>query len=741
MWPASGGEALDAQHAAAAQPRTFLVTEPTAREPAGVGQGSSSSSTGARGAGGRARFNVPPQAAELAVLQENQDRTHQKVQQLVHQLRGFDTRLQRAEQRLGQHEQLLPQRRRQEQQQTAAAGASPLHGPGSTITQVDPGMLWGQQEAMQGMQQLQQAAAAKAPGSLPEQHMAMLDSIRGGRVYTLDVLSNESPATGVTVMNPQGECFLLKGMALDSGCTISLAGKAEAQRMGLPSEPCNISVKLADGRTERATELAVGGQLVFAAGTPYETYVPFALLVLEGWADDGVTMLVDKAVQHAVQLSICHAEQQLEYTAANGQRHRLPIRGHRPRGEAPLLGRGMAVAMKAEEQFSFELPSLSATSSSSSSSSSGSDTGSMVQLRSVIGALMYYKDSCPAAAATAMSIGGQLRAESRLRSLRQQGLAMQMPGGGSSSSSSVTGDDGASGSMDPQVGASESPSHLGMLPAEQLGQQQPQQPPKRQTELQQVQRGWAARGQAGCLAGAYWLCILLLLAWSGLDACLHVLPRVLAVCQAVACGLWPLCRDAACWSWLLLWLVGRWVTACMRGTLRGLAAFRASGRWLRQTAAYGGRLLLVVLWSILAPCIFALQLEGLPAWAAACTEQYLEYCWPEQSTGGGLAEWWQQQLQRHRPFRASRKRGPERKQPRREQQVGSRGATPTCRKVVRSLSTLLFIALVLLLTCSTGARASSDAVVGTQMLTGSLAAWELSRLQPRHFPVGPPGRA
>ena len=157
----------------------------------------------------------------------------------------------------------------------------------------------------------------------------ILQSSRGFKRFTLDTMVNESPETGFILLLANGRTHLLVKVCWDTGATICIVDAQTAREMGWRFYPSLISLTLADagkGRVVGMTELAYG---VFAAGTPFQTRVPVQGVVVEN-VGRMFQLICAKDIIHKADVQFHSQEQQLSYRAANGVRHRLPIRCWEP---------------------------------------------------------------------------------------------------------------------------------------------------------------------------------------------------------------------------------------------------------------------------------------------------------------------------------------------------------------------------------------------------------------------------
>jgi hypothetical protein len=236
--------------------------------------------------------------------------------------------------------ELLQQRQQQEKQQQhllqisqllASRVATPSGQAEQQHEAAAHGMLaCGRQQEWQGLLEELDAAfpqlTAGTQGKGKQLLRQLYYGIRGGRDYILDVLVNESAATGIQLYTRAGVKLLLKKLVLDTGATMMLVSKAVASRGKWRSFPSPVGLTLANNTHVAVIGMTEPALLVLAEGTPYERVVPVMALVVEG-ADGLFDALLDKGLMHLLGGFVHPAEGVFSYEVGQG-RHGLPVRSY-----------------------------------------------------------------------------------------------------------------------------------------------------------------------------------------------------------------------------------------------------------------------------------------------------------------------------------------------------------------------------------------------------------------------------
>lgn len=156
---------------------------------------------------------------------------------------------------------------------------------------------------------------------------ALLRSNRGSRHYTLDCMVNASPATGFALVLASGRMVLLPKTCWDTGASMSLIDQDTCKAYGIQYRPTKIRLTLANGQQGKVVGITEPIWGVFAAGTPQEAKVLVLALVISG-VGPVFQFIGGKDIQHAADVSVRPKLQVIEYDTDAGERHSLPINGY-----------------------------------------------------------------------------------------------------------------------------------------------------------------------------------------------------------------------------------------------------------------------------------------------------------------------------------------------------------------------------------------------------------------------------
>lgn len=740
--PAHPGGDASVRFVAAGTPRTFLPTDPTPRDPQ---QPASAAPT----LGG---------AEDSAKQQQQQAGQQTELAEVRQMLKGCVKVLERLEsnQQTGQGEVSVV---------SSARKAEVVVKPQLVQLKDQPVAALTALRKLRGLVLQAEQAGHQSKG---KQLVYVLKKIQGGRDYSLDYVVNDTPLTGMVVVTPDGNMHLMPGLALDSGCCICLLTAAAARAVNWHWHDAPVTLVLADGEESRVLGLAEPGLLGLAVGTPWETFIPVVPAVIAG-DYEAYSLIVDKGSQHSGEMTILHDQQLVEYTAANGERHTLPIRGFtqgdKQAGVRTRFLQRTAVALLRHLQEQEE-GQPSSPCSEVASSSCGSERGVRLQ---VLSDSSDDADRCSSSGDESPDVRFccDLRAVNSHQAYASYRSYPAYAGSGSTNSS------GSSSSGEGFLSSCSS-SGSPLLPVA----MQQQLPERVEFAPATMPRVWDAE--------VAWLDLTGREPWQpGVPCFKHAYSSHAKCCrlQKVHPGQLDtpeeVCIYARCFAAAgVLHGVENAHSSSLStadiSALEGRLEQQVRGDWLDEiepplycravawTGCTAVHMMQLVWCALLAtglsifgcmpePVMILIRwlcspLFSLGGRAAAAAAAFWAWCWPEPKGQRRFSSWrhynwWQQReldRQQARPYKASRKRGRWR---RHKQPAEQRPAV--CKKLTtaRRFSLLVLSLLLMLLTCAVSVNASPESVLATQVLTGSIAALEWSRIPTQHFRLVRPGSA
>ena len=164
----------------------------------------------------------------------------------------------------------------------------------------------------------------------------LMNISRGSKLYTLDRMLNADVATGFSLVLANGKVVLLPRTCWDTGASMSLIDLQTCKRYGIRYRPTTIRLTLANGKAGTVVGITEPIWGVFALGTPHEAKVMVIALVIDG-VGPVFQFIGGKDIQHAADVSVRPKQQVIEYDTAAGGRHSLPIAGYEMDQYAHLL--------------------------------------------------------------------------------------------------------------------------------------------------------------------------------------------------------------------------------------------------------------------------------------------------------------------------------------------------------------------------------------------------------------------
>lgn len=167
----------------------------------------------------------------------------------------------------------------------------------------------------------------KDPHGLYSIHMQLCQ----GKRMQLDAFENRSVQTGFSVVLVSGELVVLADTKSDSGASMCLVSRPEAERVGWPFYPTSIKLALADSTLGDVAGITAPAWGMLAAGTPHEAKAMMQALVVEpGLLGKLFGFVVAKDYMYATNACVLPHEQLFTYQADAGHRHGVPIQGYQP---------------------------------------------------------------------------------------------------------------------------------------------------------------------------------------------------------------------------------------------------------------------------------------------------------------------------------------------------------------------------------------------------------------------------